>query len=62
MAEGPDGAKLKAENARLRNQVKCLEIEVEQKDESERVIADLSKQNAALRRKLDDALEKLGKK
>ena len=116
---------LEAENARLRNKVKCLEIEVEQKDEkvkklltncvgapdeqleekklriaeledkveqlekdcfkarqdlklqvgrseptpqlrskdeSERVIADLSKQNAALRRKLDDALEKLGKK
>jgi uncharacterized protein (DUF3084 family) len=29
----PDGVKLKAENARLKNQIKCLEIEVEQKDE-----------------------------
>ena len=123
--EAPDVAKLRAENGRLRNQIKCLEIEVEQKDdklkklltsclgvpdeqleekelriaeleerveqlekenfkvkqeaklgrgvteptpqlrskdESERVIADLSKQNAGLRRKLDDALEKLGSK
>jgi hypothetical protein len=32
------------------------------KDESEKVINDLSKQNAILRRKLDDALEKLSKK
>lgn len=124
-------AKLKAENGRLKNQIKCLEIEVEQKedkvkklltncvgvpdenieerelriaeledrceflesenfkvrqemqatktkgfgksqeqttslptrtkDESDKIIADLSKQNATLRRKLDDAMEKLGK-
>jgi hypothetical protein len=26
-------AKLKAENGRLRNQIKCLEIELDQKDE-----------------------------
>ena len=32
------------------------------KDESEKIISDLSKQNAILRRKLDDALEKLNKK
>lgn len=31
------------------------------KDESDKIIKDLSKQNAILRRKLDDALEKLGK-
>lgn len=30
------------------------------KDESEKIIKELSKQNAMLRRKLDDALEKLG--
>ncbi len=28
-----DVAKLKAENGRLKNQIKCLEIEVEQKEE-----------------------------
>lgn len=32
------------------------------KDESDKIIADLSKQNAIMRRKLDDALEKLSKK
>jgi hypothetical protein len=32
------------------------------KDETDKIIADLSKQNATLRRKLDDALEKLGSK
>jgi hypothetical protein len=30
------------------------------KDESEKIIKDLSKQNAILRRKLDDALDKMG--
>ena len=126
-------AKLKAENGRLKNQIKCLEIELEQKedkvkklvagcvgapdeaieerelriaeledrveyleqenfkvkqemqqtktkgfgkgqsdvggggptrskDETDKIIADLSKQNAMLRRKLDDALEKLAAK
>ena len=32
------------------------------KDETDKIIADLSKQNAMLRRKLDDAMEKLGSK
>jgi hypothetical protein len=32
------------------------------KDETDKIIADLSKQNATLRRKLDDALEKLAAK
>jgi hypothetical protein len=32
------------------------------KEENDKIIADLSKQNAILRRKLDDALEKLSKK
>jgi hypothetical protein len=30
------------------------------KDESDKIIKDLSKQNAVLRRKLDDAMDKLG--
>ena len=124
-------AKLKAENGRLRNQIKCLEIELEQKDdkvkklltncvgapdeqieekelriaeledrveqleqenfkirqemqstktkgfgknptetapqtrtkdETDKIIGDLSKQNAMLRRKLDDAMQQLQKK
>ncbi|CDW71896.1 UNKNOWN [Stylonychia lemnae] len=123
----PEFAKMKAENGRLKNQIKCLEIELEQKedkiknlltncvgapderfeekelriaeledkveslekenfrirqdmnqtkdgfgrgggqpgptrtkDESDKIIKELSKQNAMLRRKLDDALERLG--
>ena len=31
------------------------------KDEQDKIINDLSKQNAILRRKLDDAMDKLGK-
>ena len=31
------------------------------KDENDKIIRDLSKSNALLRRKLDDALEKIGK-
>lgn len=31
------------------------------KDETDKIIGELSKQNAVLRRKLDDALQKLGK-
>jgi hypothetical protein len=36
--------------------------QVRSKDESDKIINELSKQNAILRRKLDDATEKLNKK
>lgn len=57
---------LEKENFKVKQEVKLGRgvteptPQLRSKDESERVIADLSKQNAILRRKLDDALEKLG--
>ena len=32
-SDGTEAGKVKAENARLKNQIKCLEIEMEQKEE-----------------------------
>ena len=48
---------LERENFRIKNDTRT----VRPSDESDKIIKDLSRQNAMLRRKLDDALEKIGK-